>query len=53
MPDKKEFEENRKELKDNPSGIYEFANDKLGENRDPYYEHINPDKANKEKKGNK
>ena len=50
MPDmkKKKTDEKNKRISD-PSKLYEFANDELGENREPRFENLGAS----EKKGNK
>ncbi len=53
MPSKKDVAKNKnsKPSIDNPSGLYEFANDQLGENRDPSYKDLNKkEKGSKKKK---
>lgn len=42
MPSKKDVAKKKaKESIENPSGLYEFANDQLGENRDPAFKDLN------------
>ncbi len=50
MPSKKDVVNNKssKPSIENPSGLYEFANDQLGENRDASYKDLSKKSSNKE-----
>ncbi|WP_162862548.1 hypothetical protein [Acetivibrio cellulolyticus] len=55
MSSKKDVAKNKntKPSIENPSGLYEFANDQLGENRDPAFKDLGAKANNKNMPGKK